>query len=111
MSNSDPETEQFLLELTELTRKHKVRIGACGCCNSPWVTKVEKNDNSRYWLSGEKDGLAWSEINPYRLVPPNPAEEEKKQQKKQQEQDDVVMYAKWKIRQLEAKDAIRGDGI
>ena len=28
---------EFLAELTELCNKHKLRIGGCGCCGSPWV--------------------------------------------------------------------------
>ncbi|MCR6116654.1 hypothetical protein HXA31_20205 [Salipaludibacillus agaradhaerens] len=29
--------EQFLKELSELSRKHKMYIGGCGCCGSPFV--------------------------------------------------------------------------
>jgi hypothetical protein len=27
----------FIAELTELTKKHHVAIGGCGCCNSPFL--------------------------------------------------------------------------
>jgi hypothetical protein len=27
----------FLQELNELTRRHKIKIGGCGCCGSPWL--------------------------------------------------------------------------
>jgi hypothetical protein len=31
----------FLEELSALTIKHGIRIGGCGCCGSPWVSKIE----------------------------------------------------------------------
>ena len=33
----------FLKELTELSIKHNLVIGGCGCCGSPWITEVNKN--------------------------------------------------------------------
>lgn len=30
--------EAFLDELSELSRKHRIAIGGCGCCGSPWIT-------------------------------------------------------------------------
>ena len=34
-------TNAFLAELTELTRKHRIVIGGCGCCGSPFVTRIK----------------------------------------------------------------------
>jgi hypothetical protein len=38
----DPNTaeEQFLIGLTELTRRTGVRIGACGCCGGPSLDRL-----------------------------------------------------------------------
>lgn len=33
----------FLKELSKLSKKHKVYIGGCGCCNSPYAD----DDNSK----------------------------------------------------------------
>jgi hypothetical protein len=30
-------TIAFLKELTDLSRKHRITIGGCGCCGSPYV--------------------------------------------------------------------------
>lgn len=40
--------EAFLAELTELSRKHGIVIGGCGCCGSPWVYKKDVLDTERY---------------------------------------------------------------
>ena len=37
--------EQFLKELSELSKKHGVYIAGCGCCNSPYLTEVELEDS------------------------------------------------------------------
>lgn len=36
--------ESFLSELTELTRKYKIKIGGCGCCNSPFLEEIPAED-------------------------------------------------------------------
>lgn len=33
--------EEFLKELTELTKKHGLAIGGCGCCGSPFIYEVK----------------------------------------------------------------------
>lgn len=33
--------EAFLTELTALSHKYGVRIGGCGCCDSPYLVPVE----------------------------------------------------------------------
>ena len=33
---------EFLRELTALSHKYGITIGACGCCSSPWLNDMEK---------------------------------------------------------------------
>lgn len=33
--------EAFIKELSELTIKHRVEIGACGCCDSPYLLGLD----------------------------------------------------------------------
>jgi len=51
--NNELEVEQFLNELTELTKKYGLAIGGCGCCGSPWLDNLE-NDEVSY------DNLCWN---------------------------------------------------
>lgn len=58
---------QFLLELTELTKKHGIAIGGCGCCGSPWISNAvyvegrhfgyccDENDDDLTWTETEKE--------------------------------------------------------
>ena len=32
--------KEFLTELNELTKKHAIEIGSCGCCNSPYLLRL-----------------------------------------------------------------------
>ena len=34
--------EEFLKELSELTKKYELAIDACGCCRSPWVIDLKR---------------------------------------------------------------------
>ena len=111
MNSSDPNVNAFLAELGQLSYKYKITIHGCGCCSSPYLVSDQELKEGTYWTDGSDGNITYSNENPFWQRPPTPEEEKQKQQKKQQEQDDVVMYAKWKIRQLEAKDAIRGDGL
>ncbi len=48
--------ESFLRELTELTKKHKIVIGGCGCCGSPFILELEPaNEGGHYELGGQGD--------------------------------------------------------
>ena len=38
------DVKRFLDELTQLTLKHKIAIGGCGCCNSPWLEFTETKE-------------------------------------------------------------------
>jgi hypothetical protein len=40
---------EFLEELTELSKKHGIYIAACGCCGSPWLLRFDP------------DGKCWSD--------------------------------------------------
>ena len=51
------EEEQFLIELRELTMKHGIAIGGCGCCSSPWLEKVDVSDNRAGYSCDDK--LQW----------------------------------------------------
>lgn len=51
---------QFLSDLTELSRKHGIAIGGCGCCGSPWLYDDEGCDfgEMAYVISeATEDGL------------------------------------------------------
>ena len=37
----DGKLEQFLNDLTELSKKYGFSIGGCGCCGSPWIFDEE----------------------------------------------------------------------
>jgi hypothetical protein len=45
--------EKFIKELTELSRRHGIIIGGCGCCGSPFVRDIPKGErqNAGYELS------------------------------------------------------------
>ena len=44
-SNYEEREKEFLKELTELSHKHKIFIGGCGCCGSPYLTDfIDNND-------------------------------------------------------------------
>ena len=44
--------QAFLNDLTELTKKHKIEIGGCGCCGSPWLTaKEDIHQHGRYIIN------------------------------------------------------------
>ncbi len=41
------QVEEFLRDLNKVSRKHKVIIGGCGCCGSPFLYYMEKT-SGRY---------------------------------------------------------------
>lgn len=47
---TEDQEKAFLKDLTKLTLKHKVVIGGCGCCGSPYLShsqgKTGKYENS-----------------------------------------------------------------
>lgn len=51
--------QAFLLELRELTRKHGVAIGGCGCCGSPWLDEDVDVSDERAGYSEDSGELRW----------------------------------------------------
>lgn len=37
----DNNLNEFLKELTELSRKYNIGIGGCGCCGSPFLYNIK----------------------------------------------------------------------
>ena len=60
MNDEQQRKQQFLVELTALTRKHGISIGGCGCCGSPWLDAEAEVSDQRagYALC---DNLKWVE--------------------------------------------------
>ncbi|MCQ2053073.1 MAG: hypothetical protein MJZ03_03975 [archaeon] len=56
--NEAKKVEDFLTELTELSRKHKISISGCGCCGSPYLDDAERDIDT---LKYSYDNLAWVE--------------------------------------------------
>ena len=51
---SEEEREAFLKALTKLSKKHKITIGGCGCCKSPWINKDTKiRNNAEYTVDND----------------------------------------------------------
>jgi hypothetical protein len=73
MKSSD-NINAFLTELEQLTRKHKLKISACGCCESPWVLELPDKETGKsyaYRVDDNGECLKWSE--PWiPLHPPQP---------------------------------------
>jgi len=77
--------KQFLLELRELTMKHGISIGGCGCCGSPYLdTDVDVSDSRAGYVYGNGSELEWLapsdgnwwEINSEDVVLPEDGEQE-----------------------------------
>ena len=70
--------DTFLTELEQLTRKHKLKISACGCCESPWVLELPDNETGpkyAYRVNKYGESLTWSK--PWIVAPPPPPPEPK----------------------------------
>lgn len=62
------EAEQaFLTDLTELTRKHKITIGGCGCCGSPHLTGHNEIDPIGHYVLNTpyRSEVRWIDPNDY----------------------------------------------
>lgn len=45
MSDVFSEVEKaFLRDLTEVTRRHRIAVGGCGCCGSPHLIEISAED-------------------------------------------------------------------
>ena len=40
--------DNFLTEISEVTKKYGFIIGGCGCCGSPYMTKVDGSNTPIY---------------------------------------------------------------
>lgn len=69
---SKEEERAFILELTELTKKHKIKISGCGCCDSPSLYDAEiTSEQSGYsydrflqWID-PSDEYDWEKLSKY----------------------------------------------
>jgi hypothetical protein len=68
MTDEQNKYRQFLLELRELTNKHGLAIGGCGCCGSPFLDEITPDDRGGYigldgfelgWTSPSQDEEYW----------------------------------------------------
>ena len=66
-------TNAFLDELTALTRKHRVVIGGCGCCGSPFVTALKQDEEGYEYTINEYDNDL--EFSPPFKEPTDPVED------------------------------------
>lgn len=57
------EVREFLRELSKLSRRHKIVIGGCGCCGSPFLSPMSKDDGRYEVDSKDFDGLHWKKDN------------------------------------------------
>ena len=63
MKNIDKEElHAFLVGLTQLTRKHGIVIHGCGCCNSPSLHALNKDEQTCYYHYQEEGGAGTPEI-------------------------------------------------
>ncbi len=49
--------QEFLKELSALTRKYELYISGCNCCGSPWIEDVEGEaigDNLKWEINKQK---------------------------------------------------------
>ena len=47
---TEEQVKLFLEELTELSLKHNIEIGGCGCCGSPFLSEIDSK-NGEYIAS------------------------------------------------------------
>ena len=57
----------FLIELSELSRKHGLLIGGCGCCGSPYIMRKEDDQEPSGYFTNYSNDLSW--ISP--RIPPD----------------------------------------
>lgn len=55
--------DAFLADLRRITTKHQICISGCGCCGSPWLTRLTKHDakklKNRYAFNDDFQDLRW----------------------------------------------------
>ena len=60
--------EEFLEELTELTKKHQIEIGGCGCDGSPWLDDLS-GESLMTNLTWSKEGSSYDPTPEPALIP------------------------------------------
>lgn len=60
---TDERQAAFLAELTELSRRHRIAIGGCGCCGSPWLTELTPTPTDVMIYEGVDGKYAIGEVN------------------------------------------------
>jgi hypothetical protein len=101
--------DAFLTELEQLTRKHKLKISACGCCESPWVLELEEKEMGKkyaYRVDERGEALTWSKPWIERPLPPEPEPEPDVPQPitEADTAKDRAVYDAWKAKAVEKKD-------
>lgn len=56
---TDEQKRQFLLDLTELTRKHGIAVGGCGCCGSPFLMEADCSDERAGYSDSGRSDFSW----------------------------------------------------
>jgi hypothetical protein len=125
MNSSNPQTNAFLAELGQLSYKYKITIEGCGCCASPFLTLHEQLEKGTYWTDGTDGNITYSQEQPFPSLERKTEPEPENTIISKWSDEPIVMrpitdeelvkhsaaYKIWKSRQLEAQNAIRGDGI
>ena len=52
---NEKKIELFLSDLLELTKKHRIYIQGCGCCGSPYLFELEKNEAALHYSVDDKE--------------------------------------------------------
>lgn len=58
----DEKVAAFLADLSELSRRHGIKVGACGCCGSPWLFGIKPEQIVGHYVLGRPeshDQLEW----------------------------------------------------
>jgi hypothetical protein len=50
--------EAFLAQLTELTKRYRIKVGGCGCCGSPYLDDSDEPVEGSYRFGGQ---LMWQD--------------------------------------------------
>jgi len=65
MSDFTEKEAAFLIELSELTRKHGIAVGGCGCCGSPFLNdEISTAPEAGYGYAGFAD-FCWIQPDSY----------------------------------------------
>lgn len=61
MIKSKEQVVAFLTELAELSRRHGIEIGGCGCCGSPFLREIDEAERGGGYEAEGKDDLSHPE--------------------------------------------------